>query len=163
MVSTRDAYSERDFYLQEFRGRTLGIACPAGWLRDPSPLASVVQTLARNETRVVVISTRRQALTRVVGDRILPAATPRLETAVWRAHASVAAGMLLGAADRSRSNVARSRCPRRFSGLISSAGGLRAPGGCERLSSCTRRSCASCCAGDAWAGDWRCCARSTAC
>lgn len=97
MVPGGDRYSERDFYLQEFRGRTLGIACPAGWLRDPAPLASVVQTLARNETRVIVISTRRSALADVVGDRILPASTPRLETAIWRAQRqSSRVGLLVG-------------------------------------------------------------------
>lgn len=83
MGSTAAPYSERDFYLQEFRGRTLGIACPAVDLRDPAPLLTVIQTLARNDTGVIVISTRRAALAAVVGDRIVPAATPRLETAVW--------------------------------------------------------------------------------
>lgn len=143
MVPTGDAYSERDFYLQEFRGRTLGIACPAGWLRDPSPLASVVQTLARNETRVVVISTRRQALTRVVGDRILPAATPRLETAVWRAQRqSSRLGLLLGGRRTFAAQCRELALRLGFfklvwihpQGGLRTQGGLRAPGGGERLS-----------------------------
>ncbi|MBS1106884.1 MAG: N-acetylglutamate synthase [Deltaproteobacteria bacterium] len=79
------AHFERDFYLQEFRGRTLGIACPAGLLRDADPLAAVVQVLARNDTQVIVISSRRDRLAAAVGDRILPASTGQLETAVWRA------------------------------------------------------------------------------
>jgi N-acetylglutamate synthase-like GNAT family acetyltransferase len=76
---------QRDFYLQEFRGRTLGIACPAGQLRDAEELAAVVQALARNDTNVLLLSSRRDRLEAVVGERVLPASTLRLETAVWRA------------------------------------------------------------------------------
>ena len=91
------AHFERDFYLQEFRGRTLGIACPAGLLRDAEQLAAVVQTLARNDTNVIVISSRRDRLAAVVGERILPAATRQLETAVWRAlRQSSRLGILVG-------------------------------------------------------------------
>jgi N-acetylglutamate synthase-like GNAT family acetyltransferase len=78
-------FSERDFYLQEFRGRTLAIACPVTLLRDPSMLASVVGTLARNGIRVLVLSSRRAALEAVVGDAVLPVSAPALETDVWRA------------------------------------------------------------------------------
>jgi N-acetylglutamate synthase-like GNAT family acetyltransferase len=96
-VAQAAAFSERSFYLQEFRGRTLGIACPAGWLHDAPGIASVIHTLARNETRVIVLSSRRAALASVVGDRILPAATPHLETAVWRTlRQSSRLGILLG-------------------------------------------------------------------
>ena len=143
MVSRGDAYSERDFYLQEFRGRTLGIACPAGWLRDAAPLASVVQTLARNETRVIVISTRRAALAGVVGDRILPAATPRLETAVWRAQRQASRlGILLGGRRPFATQVRELALRLGFfklvwihpQGGLRRSGGLGAAGGGERLS-----------------------------
>ena len=91
------AFSERDFYLQEFRGRTLGVACPAACLRDPAALAPVLHTLARNDTNVIVISSRRAPLAEIVGDRILPAATPRLETAIWRSlRVASRLGILLG-------------------------------------------------------------------
>jgi N-acetylglutamate synthase-like GNAT family acetyltransferase len=91
------AFSERDFYLQEFRGRTLAIACPAQLLRDPSGLASLAQALARNGTRVIVVSSRRSALLDVVGERVLPASTARLETAVWRAlRQSARLGLVVG-------------------------------------------------------------------
>jgi amino-acid N-acetyltransferase len=79
-------FSEREFYLQEFRGRTLAIACPHGkLLRNPEPLASVLSTLARRGSRVLVISSRRSALEAVVGERVIPASTRALETVVWRA------------------------------------------------------------------------------
>jgi len=90
-------FSERDFYLQEFRGRTLGIACPSPLLRDPSGLGGVVGTLTRNGTRVLLISSRRAALEPLVGERIVPASDPALETALWRRlRQSSRAGLLVG-------------------------------------------------------------------
>ncbi len=90
-------FSEREFYLQEFRGRTLGIACPSPLLRDPAELGAVVGTLARNGTRVLVISSRRAALESVVGERVVPAANPGLETLLWRTlRQSSRAGLLVG-------------------------------------------------------------------
>jgi amino-acid N-acetyltransferase len=78
-------FSEREFYLQEFRGRTLAIACPASkLLRDPDTLGAVIATLARNGSRVLVFSSRRAALEGVVGDRVIQASTRALETVVWR-------------------------------------------------------------------------------
>jgi len=90
-------FSEREFYLQEFRGRTLGIACPSPLLRDPVELGAVVGTLARNGTRVLVISSRRGALESVVGERVIPASAPGLETQLWRTlRQSSRAGLLIG-------------------------------------------------------------------
>lgn len=93
----RTGFSEREFYLQEFRGRTLGIACPSPLLRDPEPLGAVVATLARNGTRVLVISSRRAALESVVGDRVIPASNRSLETLLWRTlRQSSRAGLVIG-------------------------------------------------------------------
>jgi amino-acid N-acetyltransferase len=90
-------FSEREFYLQEFRGRTLGIACPSALLRNPSVLAGVVGTLSRNGTRVLLISSRRAALESVVGERVVPASDRALETALWRRlRQSSRAGLLVG-------------------------------------------------------------------
>jgi amino-acid N-acetyltransferase len=90
-------FSEREFYLQEFRGRTLAIACPPSLLGDPEALTPVVSTLARNGSRVLVISSRRAALEGVVGDRVIPASTRALETVVWRAlRASSRVGIVAG-------------------------------------------------------------------
>ena len=82
---TGAAFSEREFYLQEFRGRTLAIACPVALLREPAGLVRVVGTLARHGTRVLVISSRRAALEAVVGESVIPASSRALETVVWRA------------------------------------------------------------------------------
>jgi amino-acid N-acetyltransferase len=81
------AFSEKSFYLNEFRGRTLAIAVPAADLGAAAPLEAVLKELESGGTRVVVISTQRSALEGVLGLRVLSAALPRLETAVWRAFA----------------------------------------------------------------------------
>jgi N-acetylglutamate synthase-like GNAT family acetyltransferase len=81
------SFSEKSFYLSEFRGRTIAIAVPAADLGAPAPLEAVLKELEENGTRVVVISTQRSALEGVLGMRSLSAALPRLEAAVWRAFA----------------------------------------------------------------------------
>jgi amino-acid N-acetyltransferase len=81
------AFSEKSFYLSEFRGRTLAIAVPAADLGTPAPLEAVLKELEANGTRVVVISTQRSALESVLGMRVLSGALPRLEAAVWRGFA----------------------------------------------------------------------------
>jgi N-acetylglutamate synthase-like GNAT family acetyltransferase len=86
-VRAGSAFSEKSFYLSEFRGRTLAIAVPAADLGAPGPLESVLQELEAGGSRVVVISTQRSALEGVLGLRVLSAALPRLEAAVWRAFA----------------------------------------------------------------------------
>ncbi len=74
MVSPRPSagtpFSERAFYLEEFRGRTLAIACPAAHLsRAPKrgALREVTDVLVRNETRVVLFSTRAAAARAAIG------------------------------------------------------------------------------------------------
>jgi N-acetylglutamate synthase-like GNAT family acetyltransferase len=127
---------ERDFYLQEFRGRTLGIACPAGLLRDAGELATVVQALARNDTNVLVLSSRRDRLADAVGERILPASTLRLETAVWRAlRQSSRLGILAGGRRPFAPQVRELALRLGVFKLvwIDPQGGMRAPNG-ERLS-----------------------------
>lgn len=90
-------FSEREFYLQEFRGRTLAIACPHNLLRDPAALGSIAATLTRHGSRVLVISSRRAALEGVVGERVIPASTRGLETVIWRAlRQSARVGILAG-------------------------------------------------------------------
>jgi amino-acid N-acetyltransferase len=81
------SFSEKSFYLHEFRGRTLAIAVPAADLGAPDALQAVLKELEANGTRVVVISTQRSALEGALGLRVLSGALPRLEAAVWRAFA----------------------------------------------------------------------------
>jgi len=91
------AFSEREFYLREFRGRTLAVALPAsGGSVDPE----VLQTLARGGCRSVVLATGAQALEALGLRCVLSADRPRLEAELWRAlrtHSVV--GLELPAAD----------------------------------------------------------------
>jgi amino-acid N-acetyltransferase len=79
-----EPFSEKGFYLQEFRGRTIAIAAPAAELRDPESLRAVVEELGGYDVSIVLISTERSHLAPLVGDRVVSAAAPRLEALVWR-------------------------------------------------------------------------------
>ncbi len=78
------SFSEETFYLSEFRGRTIGFAVPAPLLAEPAPLLEVLETLRRNDSRSLVMSTDREALEQLPGP-IVDADAERLEGAVWRA------------------------------------------------------------------------------
>lgn len=91
------AFSEKSFYLQEFRGRTLAIAVQASDLRTPAPLAAVVGELVSHGARVCVLSTERAHLDALLQGRVISAVTPRLEGAAWRElRRSGAVGLLVG-------------------------------------------------------------------
>jgi amino-acid N-acetyltransferase len=79
-----EPFSEKGFYLQEFRGRTIAIAVPAAELRDAEALRAVVEEIGAYDISAVLISTERSHLAPLVGDRVVSAAAPRLEALVWR-------------------------------------------------------------------------------
>lgn len=83
--SGAESFSEKGFYLSEFRGRTLGIAAGAALLRRPASLAAVLKELEGNGTRVVLLSPEAEALADLVGAAPLDASAPRLEGHAWRA------------------------------------------------------------------------------
>jgi amino-acid N-acetyltransferase len=76
-------FSEKGFYLAEFRGRTLAVAAPAEQLRAPAPLKAVLDELVANATRVVLISSEVRVFETLLGIPFLSADAPRLEGAVW--------------------------------------------------------------------------------
>lgn len=80
-----EPFSEKGFYLDEFHGRTLGIAVSASDLRAPAPLLGVLAELAANDTRAVLISTDPALLRRLSGSAPVPADDARLPARVWRA------------------------------------------------------------------------------
>ena len=90
-------FSEKGFYLSEFRGRTLAVAARGGDLARPAPLEAVLKELEANATRVVIVSSDGPALVALAGGEPIPADAERLEGAVWRA---------LGAAPRVGLHVA---------------------------------------------------------
>ena len=54
MVAPSPSFTERDFYLSEFRGRAIGISLPTPHERLLVGLRPVLEALARNSTRVVL-------------------------------------------------------------------------------------------------------------
>lgn len=80
---TTAEFSEKDFYLQEFRGRTLAIAIPGELSARARELDAVLDELRANGTRVVLIVQGGSA--GLDGHEVVHAAAPRLEGAVWRA------------------------------------------------------------------------------
>jgi amino-acid N-acetyltransferase len=77
-------FSEKGFYLAEFRGRTLAIAVRAADLAATAPLASVLKELEENGTRVVLITDDAATLPSLLDTRSIPADAARLEARVWR-------------------------------------------------------------------------------
>ncbi|NQZ95450.1 MAG: GNAT family N-acetyltransferase [Myxococcales bacterium] len=77
-------FSEKAFYLAEFRGRTLAIAAPKEVLHEATALESVLKELELNDTRVVLISNAGDALRAQTGAEALRGDEPRLEGRVWR-------------------------------------------------------------------------------
>jgi N-acetylglutamate synthase-like GNAT family acetyltransferase len=78
----RAAFSERDFYLREFRDRTMAIAVEAPDVA--ADLAPVLDTLSSGECRVVLCARHPDALDKLVEGRWLEADAPGLEAEVWR-------------------------------------------------------------------------------
>jgi len=129
-------FLEKDFYLREFRGRSLVIAAAAADLRDPRPLLPVLAELTENGTRVVLLSTERAVLDPIVGGQILSAATPHLEAVAWRRlrdqpRLGVLIGGSLAFGPACRDAALRLRCSKLL--WIDRDGGLVRPGG-DRLS-----------------------------
>src|SRR5262245_30943654 len=80
-----EPFSEKGFYLDEFHGRTLGVAADARELREPAPLLAVLAELAANDTRAVLISDEPGLLRRLTGAAPAAVDDSRLPAAVWRA------------------------------------------------------------------------------
>jgi len=76
-------FSERDFYQREFRGRTLGVALPAGALAAPA--AEALRELEAGGCRVVVLAPDPGTPELLDAKPVLEADDPRLEGGVWRA------------------------------------------------------------------------------
>jgi len=77
-------FSEREFYLQEFGGRTLGIAVPDDRCVRHGALGRVLTQFAEVNTRVVLVVPQHVDTSSLDGADIA-IDTPRLEGAVWRA------------------------------------------------------------------------------
>jgi amino-acid N-acetyltransferase len=78
-------FSEKGFYLAEFRGRTIAVTLPAASLPALAPLEAVLVQLVANATRVVLIASDPRAFASLRDTSFLAADAPRLEGAVWHA------------------------------------------------------------------------------
>jgi len=83
-IVSPEPFSEKGFYLHEFRGRTLALAAPEDALDAPDAVAGTLAELAANRTRVVVIADTPGSL-EALGLAALPGEGEGLEGAVWRA------------------------------------------------------------------------------
>jgi amino-acid N-acetyltransferase len=84
MPSSLRSFSEREFYLAEFRGRSIGIAWPAEVTPEREPLRAVIDALAAGGARVVLL-TAREDLFKLAGvDRVAEAGDEGFAPALWR-------------------------------------------------------------------------------
>ena len=84
MAQPESVFTEKSFYLTEFRGRSIAIALPQPNAADLSPLREVLADLAANETRVVLLSPHRPLLEKLAGDAVQSSADPRWIGRLWR-------------------------------------------------------------------------------
>ena len=77
-------FTEKGFYLGEFRGRTLALAARGQELEQRAAFEPVLQDLEANPTDVVLISNSREALRALSSAPPLPASSESLEGEVWR-------------------------------------------------------------------------------
>jgi len=90
-------FSEREFYLREFRGRTLALAVPGG---EEGVDPGVLQELAREGCRSVVLAPAPRFLERLAARPVLSGDHPRLEAELWRSlRGSSVVGVDLGGAE----------------------------------------------------------------
>ena len=85
--SKRSAFSERDFYLAEFRNRTLAIALPEGeslGKDDEVVLERVISDLRANATRIVLLGGEVELLERLTGGRALSSSGAEWVGGLWR-------------------------------------------------------------------------------
>jgi len=77
-------FTEKDFYLAEFRGRTIGIALPAEIPADLAPLESVLTDLTANDVRVVLFGSAAGSLARITDAVVEPERDAAWSGALWR-------------------------------------------------------------------------------
>lgn len=94
MSSRPTSFSEREFYLAEFRRRSIGFAWPADEAPDAEVLADLVSELVANQTRVVLLSAREDVFAAVGIGAPIDATTEDFAPRLWRSLASNGCGGL---------------------------------------------------------------------
>lgn len=80
----REPFSEKAFYLREFRGRTILFAVSAEDLAAAEPLAELLGELFANAVRCVVLANEPAGLEKLLGAAPLEASSARLPGEAWR-------------------------------------------------------------------------------
>jgi N-acetylglutamate synthase-like GNAT family acetyltransferase len=129
----RGTFSEKEFYLAEFRGRALGLVLEPGLAASAlDALEPVLADLANNGTLSILIGADAGALERVCGKAVVEASDPRWIGALWHALRSTDRVALLAGAPSGVASCAREAAIRlRLAKLVwlSSQGGLERPAG----------------------------------
>ena len=81
-----NGFSEREFYLAEFRGRALALAIPQASPDELPLLESVIARLEANRTRVLLLASDRALLEKLARGRIVDADAPDWVGRLWRAY-----------------------------------------------------------------------------
>lgn len=84
MSTDSESFSERAFYLAEFRNRSIGIAWPADEPVESEGLARLVAELTANRTRVVLISPRESTLRSISQEASVDLADEDHVPRLWR-------------------------------------------------------------------------------
>jgi amino-acid N-acetyltransferase len=84
MTNVSHPFSEREFYLAEFRHRTIGIAWPATEEPRSSPLVEVVDELVANGTRVVILSPLAEVFVHVNAVPVIEFSDQNFAPLLWR-------------------------------------------------------------------------------
>jgi amino-acid N-acetyltransferase len=77
-------FTEKAFYLADFRERTLAVACAADAIADPAPVRSVFAELGENRTRILLLTTDGSVARQLDAD-VVAVAPERAVGSVWRA------------------------------------------------------------------------------
>jgi N-acetylglutamate synthase-like GNAT family acetyltransferase len=130
------SFSEREFYLAEFRGRSIAIAWPADEPVLADPLRAVVAELVKNGSRVVMLSPS-EAIMGIAGvDKPSSIDESRFGPRLWRALRESGRAGLLVSADDFEEDCLRAALALRLAKVvwIRSAAPLERKGGEERVS-----------------------------
>jgi len=111
-------FSERDFYLAEFRRRTIGIAWPETEPLVREPLAEVVALLVANGSRVVILSPQEKVA--VIGSALPPIELDEANFAplLWRRLGQRGHAGLLVSSDSFEADCARAALTLRLSKVV---------------------------------------------
>jgi N-acetylglutamate synthase-like GNAT family acetyltransferase len=88
--SAHSSFSEKEFYLAEFRGRSVGLALSAADGAELEELAAVIADLDANGTRTIVLGEDAAALERLCGKAVVDREDSGWLGATWHALASSA-------------------------------------------------------------------------